>query len=166
MEWPAEDIVGLKKNQRWIYFSDLEVAKTLKKFFHGSNGIFCFRPSSFIFRNDSTFIHPLEQNDWAEEERLASPHWIYLPTMFMTNFTVSGGDANDFNSVNWFFSIFSKANRAAWSTGSAFALERRWEWEWTRSHPHNYNSIAHTAWTFSTVAFFVSIFRRSSSAKF
>ena len=42
--------------------------------------------------------------------------------MFITNFTVSGGDANDFSSVNCPFSIFSKASRAASSTGSALAL--------------------------------------------
>jgi hypothetical protein len=48
-----------------------------------------------------------------------------LPTIFITNLTVSGGDANDFSSVNCPFSIFSSANLAASSTGSALALEER-----------------------------------------
>lgn len=48
----------------------------------------------------------------------------HSPTMFITNFTVSGGEANDFSSVNWPLSIFSNACRAASSTGSALALVR------------------------------------------
>lgn len=50
-------------------------------------------------------------------------HFIFdSPTIFITNFTVSGGDAKDFNSVNCPFSICSSANLAASSTGSALAL--------------------------------------------
>jgi hypothetical protein len=43
----------------------------------------------------------------------------------MTNLTVSGGDGKDFSSVNCPFSIFSSANLAASSTGSALALYKR-----------------------------------------
>lgn len=69
---------------------------------------------------------------------------MYSPTIFITNLTVSGGDANDFSSVNCLFSIFSSANFAASSTGSAFALYEK-QMRIVELSDEIYNSIAHAA---------------------
>jgi hypothetical protein len=55
--------------------------------------------------------------------------------MFITNLTVSGGDANDLSSVNCPLSIFSNACLAASSTGSAFALVERSTFVGHRTNP-------------------------------
>jgi hypothetical protein len=55
------------------------------------------RLSSGMIRPSSTH---LKSTTYKRKCMEIFPRVVHLPTMFITNLTVSGGDAKDFNSVN------------------------------------------------------------------